>query len=98
MAVSLSATSVHCVGTELVLYSPPAFLTLSASAERPSPLFSGGFPDRSDDPFIQALARCCGSDGRCGMIFGIEADIELAGEFPAWLDALFPAHFEINVQ
>jgi hypothetical protein len=32
---SLSATSVHCVGTELVLYSPPAFLTLICLCRAP---------------------------------------------------------------
>ena len=33
-----------------------------------------------------------------GMIVRREADIELAGELPARLDALFPAHFEIDSQ
>jgi len=48
----------------------------------------GSFPDRLNDPFIQAFTRRRRRDDRRRMVAGIEADIEPAGKLPARFDAL----------
>src|ERR1700733_1248217 len=58
----------------------------------------GSFPDRPDNPFIQALTRRCRRDDCRSMVGGIKADIELSGKLPARFNVLFPAHLQIDGQ